>query len=112
MGASVIGLADQRVTFQRYAETSDGIGGTTQAWADFATTPTVWAKVTPRIGSEKLEEGRVNASGMATFTVRYRSDVTETDRLIWRGEAWNIRRIMRKSGRNLWLDIEAERGVA
>lgn len=108
----MIGQADQRVTLQRFAETADGIGGTTQAWANFAATPSVWAKVTPRVGKEGMEEGRMNASLMATFTIRYRSDVTELDRIIWRGEAWNIRRIMRKSGRNLWLDVDAERGVA
>jgi SPP1 family predicted phage head-tail adaptor len=108
----MIGEADQRVTFQRATATPDGIGGVTRTWANFATTATVWAKVTPRLGREGMEQGRINASLTATFTVRYRSDVTELDRLLWRGEAWNIRRIMRKSGRNLWLDIDAERGVA
>lgn len=106
------GDLDQRVTFQRRAETADGIGGTTQAWANLAIVPTVWAKVTPRLGRESMQEGRMNASLMATFTVRYRSDVTELDRILWRGEAWNIRRIMRKSQRELMLDIDAERGVA
>ena len=107
-----IGQADQRVTFQRATDAADGVGGTTQTWANFAATPTVWAKVTPRVGREAMEEGRMNAALLATFTVRYRSDVTELDRIVWRGEAWNIRRIMRKSGRNLWLEIDAERGVA
>lgn len=105
----MIGQADQRVTLQRKATTADGIGGQTEAWAGIGT---VWAKVTPRIGREAMEGGRMNASAMATFTIRYRADLTELDRLIWRGEAWNIRRIMRVSGRGLWLDVDAERGVA
>lgn len=108
----MIGEADQRITFQRFAATADGIGGTTQAWANLASVPTVWAKVTPRIGNERMEDGRMNASATATFTVRYRSDITELDRLQWRGESWNIRRVMRKSGASLWLEIDAERGVA
>lgn len=108
----MIGNLDQRITFQRFSVTPDGIGGTTEAWADIATSPTVWAKVTPRIGKEAMVEGRMNASAMATFTIRYREDITELDRLIWRGEAWNIRRVMRVSQRGLYLEIDAERGVA
>jgi SPP1 family predicted phage head-tail adaptor len=108
----MIGDADQRITFQRATATPDGIGGQTLVWANLSSVPTVWAKVTPRVGKESMGEGRMNATLTATFTVRYRSDVTELDRILWRGEAWNIRRILRKSGRNLWLDIDAERGVA
>jgi len=108
----MIGKLDQRVTLQRSTGTADGIGGTTQTWANITTAPTVWAKVTPRIGREAMENGRMNASAIATFTIRYRDDITELDRLQWRGEAWNIRRIMRVSQRGLYLDIDAERGVA
>lgn len=102
---------DQRITFQRITETSDGIGGTIEAWASIATSPTVWAKVTPRIGKEAMAEGRMNATAMATFTIRYREDITELDRIQWRGEAWNIRRVMRKTQRELYIEIDAERGV-
>lgn len=106
------GEADQRITFQRFAKTADGIGGLVQAWANVPQTPTVWAKVTPRLGGESMENGRVAATSVATFTVRYREDVAETDRILWRGEPWNIRRVMRRSERGQWLDIDAERGVA
>lgn len=109
---SEIGQLDQRITLQRYTETPDGIGGVTRAWADLAQTPSVWAKVTPRLGSESMDQGRMNASSMATFTIRYRADVTELDRIVWRGEAWNIRRIMRKTQRVQYYEIDAERGVA
>lgn len=108
----MIGHLDQRITFQRKTETADGIGGTTRAWANLIATPTVWAKVTPRIGKESTSEGRINASATATFTVRYRADITELDRIQWRGEPWNIRRVMRKTQRDLYIEIDAERGVA
>lgn len=107
----MIGQADQRVTFQRFAAASDGIGGQVQAWSDLINAPTVWAKVTPRLGREGTDAGRMSATSIATFTVRYRADVTEIDRIIWRGEPWNIRRVMRRSERVQWLDIDAERGV-
>lgn len=107
-----IGKLDQRITLQRFTETPDGIGGVTRTWAILASVPTVWAHVQPRLGREGLEQGRMNASLMATFTIRYRSDITELDRIVWRGETWNIRRIMRTTQRAQFLEVDAERGVA
>lgn len=108
----MIGELDQRITFSRLTRVPDGIGGVTEAWADLVSVPTVWAKVTPRIGRESMDQGRMNAAQMATFTIRYRDDLTELDRITWRGEIWNIRRILRKSQRGQFLDVDAERGVA
>lgn len=108
----MIGQLDQRITFQRATETPDGGGGVTSVWGNITVTPTVWAKVTPRTGRETMAEGRMNAAQMATFTVRYREDIAETNRILWRGETWNIRRVLRKSQRGSWLEIDAERGVA
>lgn len=106
-----IGRLDQRITLQRYTETPDGIGGVTETWADLATTPKVWANVKPRLGRENMAEGRMTATLLSTFTIRYRADVTELDRIIWKGEPWNIRRIMRVSQRQQYLEVDAERGV-
>ena len=107
-----IGKLDQRITFQRVTLTPDGGGGMVRAWADLTQTPKVWAHVRPRLGSEGMDQGRMNASSFATFTVRHREDISEVDRLVWKGEAWNIRRIMRVSQRQQYLEIDAERGVA
>lgn len=106
-----IGKLDQRITLQRSADTADGIGGMTKAWADFATTPSVWSHVKPRLGREGMAEGRMSATSLATFTIRYRADVSELDRILWNGEPWNIRRVMRVSQRQQYMDIDAERGV-
>lgn len=108
MKRPVAGDLNERVTLQTRTEASDGVGGVTRTWADVMT---VWAKVTPRVGVENLENGRVNAAQTATFSIRNRT-VDETWRLLWRGESWNIRRIMRGGNRPQFLDIDAERGVA
>lgn len=106
-----IGHLDQRITLQRFVEATDGIGGVTRTWSDLASVPTVWAHVQPRLGRESFEQGRMNASLMATFMIRYRADISELDRIIWKGEPWNIRRIMRTSQRAQFLEVDAERGV-
>lgn len=106
------GKLDQRVTLQANTTVSDGMGGNTKGWADFATTPTVWAGVKAVRGNEGMDEGGTVASGLWLFTIRYRADVNETDRLMWRNEPYNIRNVKRSSQRDLYVIIEAERGVA
>lgn len=108
----MIGGMDQRITLQRYTEAADGIGGVTRAWANLAATPTVWAAVKAKAGREGMDEGRVNATYVVLFTIYNRTDLSELDRILWNGEAYNIRNLRREGGRKLRLVIEAERGVA
>lgn len=106
------GELDQRITFQAVTKTPDGGGGTTEAWADIATDPTVWADPQPLYGKEGVEDGARNATGAWLFKIRNRQDVDETHRIMWNGEPYNISRIMRRGSRELYLTIEAVRGVA
>lgn len=106
------GKLDQRITFQAATETDDGGGGKDVTWADFASVPTVWADAHPASGRESVQDGAFNASGSWVFHIRNRSDVSERDRIMWNGEPYNIRRVSRRGGREMYLTIEAERGVA
>lgn len=108
----MIGRMDERVTFQRLTATADGAGGTTTAWANFRTDPVAWAEVKTRVGREVMVEGRMTAQSPTTFTVHYRDDVSELDRILWAGEAYQIRNVIRRGGRKLFLEIDAERGAA
>jgi SPP1 family predicted phage head-tail adaptor len=103
------GRMDQEVAIQRMTRTSDGAGGYTETWA---TLSTVWAHVGPKAGREHLADGRINASYVNVFTLYYQDGLQEADRIVWGGENWNIRGIRRAGGRELTMQIEAERGVA
>lgn len=103
---------DQRITLQVPTLTSDGGGGQTAAWGDIPSTPVVWARVMPKRGNERMEEDRMSATGVYLFTIRNRTDLDERMRIVWRGENYNVRAIMREGPRPLYLTIEAERGVA
>lgn len=105
------GRMDQRITLQRKVLTPDGAGGTSMSWVDFASNPRPWAEVQAKAGRESMVEGRMAAQFTVLFLIYNRSDVTETDRILWNGEAYNIRGIRRETGRALRLVIEAERGV-
>lgn len=103
------GKIDQRVTLQRRAGTPDGIGGMTYAWSDIGT---VWASVMARGAREAMDQERMSATGVYRFTIRHRDDVDETCRIVWQSEAYNVRAVHRTGGRKLYLEIDAERGVA
>jgi len=105
------GKLDQRITLQTFTEADDGIGGKTKAWANLASVPAVWAKVSHKGGLEVLSEGRTNATSKTIFTIRNRTDLDERMRVVWGSENYDVRNINRMGGRALYLDIEAERGV-
>ncbi len=107
----MIGRMDQRITLQRTAETPDGVGGTLRGWSDFESDPSPWAAVIAKAGREGLTEGRTTATYVVLFTIYNRDDLSELDRILWNGEAYNIRNLRREGGRRLRLVIEAERGV-
>lgn len=103
------GNLDQRITIQRRVETADGAGGVTLAWADLTT---VWANIKAKAGREAMTDGRMAASFVTVFTIRQIADLTDVDRIAWGGVTYNIRSVLRESGRDQYLRIEAERGAA
>ena len=111
MAKSNAGKLSERITFQSYTLASDGAGGQVKTWANLATTPTVWAHVKSRAGQERFDEDRDTASAITEFTIRNRSDVDETMRIVWGGENYNIRHVMREGTRAMYLYIKSERGV-
>ncbi len=106
------GAMDQPIALERKAATADGGGGEVYTWAPLPIDPRVWASVKAKAGREAMDEGRTSAAFVVLFTIYNRADLTETDRIIWDGVAYNIQGIRREGGRDLRLVIEAERGVA
>lgn len=110
--AKHIGKMDQRVTFQARTRSADGAGGFVTSWSDVPSTPTVWAHVRAMGGNEAMQQDQQQATGRYLFRVRNRTDIAEDDRIVWRSESYNIRRVEREGTRKMYLIIEAERGVA
>ena len=108
----MIGKLGQRITLQRQVETPDGGGGLVRIWANVPHNACPWADVKAKAGREGLDEGRMNATYVVVFTIYNRTDLSEKDRIVWNGENYNIRGILRMGDRKLYLQIEAERGAA
>jgi len=104
------GELDQRIDIKRETLSGDGIGGEVVTLTDVACG--LWAKVAAISGAESERFNKLNATHMLKFVIRYRDDLRDDDRIIWNGHAHNIRVINPESGRNLYLEIVAERGVA
>lgn len=103
------GELDQLITINREVRTSDGMGGDTVALTAVATD--LFAHVRPRSGKEVGLHDRVEAAAMYLFVIRYRSDLQEDDQIVWNGKTYNIRAILTRGGRSMFLELDAERGV-
>jgi len=100
------GQLDQRLMVERRSYVADGGGGSTVSWLSLGS---VWGKAEARSSRETTTEGRMTASFSVRFTI-YDMEIHETDRIIWRGEAYNINGVMREGGRRGKLRIDATRG--
>lgn len=105
------GMLRTPVTFQRKTRTGDGAGGFTEAWATIAGAPKR-AQVKAMSGSERWQSQRTEAVSTHKIVVRYFAGLTEVDRVVIDGRAYNIRFIDNVEFRNRWMQITAEVGVA
>ena len=105
----MIGKMDQMISIERKTFLADAMGGTVETWAHVYS---VWAMVKAKAGREVVDQGRTNATFVVNFTIRALADLSEVDRIVWNGDRYNIRGVLRASTRELHLVIEAERGVS
>lgn len=106
------GELDQRITFQKRLKVPDNMGGYSFTWTDINTLSSVWAHARPKNGREVAQFDRVDAEASYLFVIRNRSDIQEDYRIVWDGEFFNIRHILKPKSRDLYMQIDAERGVA
>lgn len=103
------GELTERVTFKREVRVDDGMGGSRSEWQDIATR---WALVRPMSGRERLAADKVEANANYLIVVRAPCDVQENDIAVWKDRELNVRFVKRRGTRALFLEIEAEMGVA
>lgn len=103
-----VGELDQLITFERQSIVADGLGGGDLSWASVGS---VWAHVRPLSGREITDFDRVNAAAKHLFIIRWPIEINESDRIVWDGVFYNIRAIKTPKSRNLYCEIEAERGT-
>jgi SPP1 family predicted phage head-tail adaptor len=81
------GLLRHRITYLVKDVSRDAMGGEIVTWTEFDTD---MADVTPLSGREYFQALQVNAEYEIRFRVRYRDDITEGARLVWRDKQYDI----------------------
>jgi SPP1 family predicted phage head-tail adaptor len=97
------------ITLQRQSTASIGGGATTVTYIDYGTDR---AHIKSLSGGERMMAERLDATVRMRMVIRYRSDITESDRIIFRSKAYNIRYIDNVEFRNRWLVLDLDGGVA
>lgn len=123
------GQLRERVTFERKTVTRNTFGEEVQSWAPIGAAPaswpvqsglhpmvsggaaSVWARVEPLAGRERLMAQQMGATADVRVTVRYRPDVNSADRLMWRGQPFDIVSASDVDARRQWLEIMCVSGA-
>jgi len=98
-----------RITFQQPTVAADAGGAQVPTWANISSVPTVWARWINAHGEEAISSEALKSSQRATVTVRYRSDLVSTWRVVKGSEYWQIISIDHVQGRNHWTELVVER---
>lgn len=101
----------KRIAFQSESRVTDAIGGAAVSWA---TQTTVWGKLIPLRGAERIEGGRLASTDEFSLEVRSSSE-TRAVKPSWRavidGVNYQIRNITNPDQHNEKLVMTLERGV-
>ena len=84
------GELDRQIDIYTRSVSSNDFGETPEA---FTYNRTIWAKIIPAGGGEKIESKRETATNEVLFIVRYTTTITEVDRIKWNGRYYDISKI-------------------
>src|SRR6478609_1828435 len=105
-----IGPLDRRITFQQKVfGTDESNQKLITGWEDIDDNPEVWASVDEVSGTEVIQANQLNGLETASFIIRYRTDLTVENRIVYDGFYWDIHSIL-QVGRKRFLRIVAESG--
>lgn len=93
----IIGQMRERVAIKSQTEVRSPSGETTLSWS--TTVATVWASVTGLSSRDILQAQQANVIATHRIRIRYRPDVTHTNRLEWRGRTMEIASVVERDNR-------------
>lgn len=96
---------DQRITIQSVTEIADAFG---QRIKTFSSLGIVWAKVEEKSGSEGEMSDQIVATRKVQFLIRWRDDLNERMRIIYRAKTYEIESIINGDARQHTLRIHTK----
>ena len=100
---------NRKVELQSLTKTATASGGFTDTWVSVAF---VWAKIKNTSGSELMHADQLGAVAFSDFTIRYRTNINESMKLVYRGTDFQIRHINNLEELDLFIVVKGERGVS
>ena len=94
------GRLNKRVTIQSPATGQDATGKPTTGWTDVAT---VWASIVDISGREYVAAGGLQNSAQTKITIRYRSGIVPSMRVVHGADTFNIEAVLGQDRRSLLL---------
>ncbi len=107
-----LGALRHRLVIQAERSTGDGGGGQSDPWADPVTVATVWGKVEPLTGSERLRAMQIEDRLSHRIVIRHRPGITPAMRIVFGSRVFNIRAAINHEERDRFLELLCEEGVA
>ena len=96
---------DQRITIQNVTESVDTFGQRVQA---FSTLANVWTKVEEKTGSEGETSDQIVPTRKVQFLIRWRNDINEQMRILYRGQIYEIESIINADARRHTMRIHTK----
>ncbi len=107
-----LGELRHRLIIQAERATGDGGGGQSGPWADPVTVATVWGRVEPLTGGERLRALRLEGRLSHRVVIRHRAGITPAMRIVFGSRVFNIRAVIDREERDRFLELLCEEGVA
>jgi SPP1 family predicted phage head-tail adaptor len=102
------GLLRERIAIEQESNVSDGQGGSTLSWTNVCT---IWARISPLRGMERLQSMQVQDETVRRITIRYRTDITPKMRAVWGSRIMNIREVINPDEHKKYLQLMVEDNV-
>lgn len=103
------GKLRHRIELQQPVETPDGAGGVTVSWQTYARPV---AQIVPLTGNERLAADRLENPLRKRIFLRFRADVQERHRVLYKGLAHHITYVIDVDEARRWLEVGVTQGVA
>lgn len=100
---------NRKVELYRLEKTATPTGGFAESWVKVAD---LWAHIKNMSGTELVRADQLGATAYSDFTIRYRSNISEQMKLVYRGADYQIRHINNLEEADKWLVVKGERGVS
>ena len=100
---------NRKIELKSLTRTPTATGGFTTVWTHVAY---CWVKIKNASGSELLHADQLGATAYSDFTMRYRANINETMKIVYRGADYQIRHLNNMEEADLFITAKAERGVS